>query len=164
MQQISHNKAISVIFIAICVVIIMFIAAVFMSHVNSILYNIKLEMYMINKSAVIAVNKNETSIDDFSFNKKAYKEYFEDAIKSSYDLNDEFENNAKLISSVKVIEYDIYESGKKDYYTGEVCDDRTIHTVLEVKIRPIIMREFFEDIFTFNIHEDVNLNLVQVEV
>jgi len=35
---------------------------------------------------------------------------------------------------------------------------RVIHTVVEVKVTPIIMREFLEDIFTFEVHEDVNLN------
>lgn len=154
---------ISVIFIAICIVIILFIATFFMSHVNSILYNLKLEMYSINKSAVIAVNKNKTSIDDFSYNKKSYREYFENAIKTSYDLDENFENNNKLISNVRILEYEIYEKGTKDRTTGEICDDRVIHTVLKVKIKPIIMRSVFEDIFAFEIHEDVNLNMMNVE-
>lgn len=155
---------ISVIFIAICIVIIMFIAAVFMSHINSILYNMKLEMYLINKSAVIAVNKNETSIDKFSYNKKAYRAYFENSIKESFSLNDELKNDDKLISGVKILEYEIYDKGSRDKYTRTICDDRTIHTVLEVKIRPIIMKEFFEKILTFQIHEDVNLNTVKVGI
>lgn len=154
---------ISVIFIAICIVIILFIATFFMSHVNSILYNLKLEMYSINKSAVIAVNKNKTSIDDFSYNKKSYREYFENAIKTSYDLDENFENNNKLISNVRILEYEIYEKGSKDRTNGEICDDRVIHTVLKVKIKPIIMRSVFEDIFAFEIHEDVNLNMMNVE-
>lgn len=154
---------IAVIFIAICIVIILFIATIFMSHVNSILYNLKLEMYSINKSAIIAVNKYLTSIDRFSYNKKSYREYFENAIKDSYDLDDNFKNPDKLITAIKIIEYDIYEKGKKDSVTKKICDDRVIHTVLEVKIKPIIMRSFFEDIFTFEIHEDVNLNMMFVE-
>ena len=108
---------ISVIFIAICIVIILFIATVFMSNVNSILYNIKLEMYSINKSAIIAVNKYQTSIDDFSYNAKSYRDYFENAIKNSYDLDDNFINENKLISSIKIIEYKIYEKGDKDSVT-----------------------------------------------
>ena len=149
---------IAVIFIAIAIAIIMFIAAIFMSHVNSILYNMKIEMYSINRAAIISVNKYNTSIDNFSYNKKAYKDYFENAIKNSYDLNDEYENKQKLINSVKILEYEIYEKGKRDSITNKRCDDRTIHTVIEVKIRPIIMKDYFENIFKFEIHEDVNLN------
>lgn len=154
---------ISVIFIAICIVIILFIATVFMSHVNSILYNIKLEMYSINKSAIIAVNKYQTSIDNFSYNSNSYREYFENAIKTSYDLDDNFMNENKLISSIKIIEYQIYEKGDRDSVTKTRCADRVIHTYLEIKIKPIIMREFFEKMFTFKIHEDINLNMMIVE-
>lgn len=151
---------ISVIFIAICIAIILLIATIFMGHVNSILYNMKLEMYSINRAAIISVNKDKTSIDDFSYSEKAFREYFENAIKNSYELNDEYENEEKLINYIKILEYDIYEKGKKDIYTKEKCDGRTIHTVIEVKIKPIIMKSFFEDIFVFKIHEDVNLNMV----
>lgn len=154
---------ISVIFIAICIVIILFIAAIFMSHVNSILYNLKLEMYSINKSAIIAVNKYNTSIDSFSYNKKEYRKYFEDAIKKSYDLDKNFKNPDKLISSLKIIDYEIYDVGNRDAYTKNKCANRVIHTTVEVKIKPIIIRALFEKIFTFTIHEDVNLNLLKTE-
>lgn len=150
---------VAMIFVAICIVITLFISAIFMSHVNSILYNLKLEMYSINKSAIIAVNKNETSIGKFSYNQKAYRTYFEDAIKNSFDLNNDFENKDKLIESIKIIDYGIIEKGKKDSFTNKKCDDRVIHTVVEAKIRPIIMKDLFSKIFTFQIHEDVTLNM-----
>lgn len=150
---------IAMIFVAIFIVITLFVAAVFMSHVNSVLYNLKLEMYSINKSAIIAVNKNETSIDKFSYNKKAYKTYFENTLKSSFNLNDNFENKENLIESIKIIEYEIIEKGKKDSFTNTKCENRIIHTLIEAKIRPIIMKDFFSKIFTFQIHEDVALNM-----
>lgn len=150
---------IAMIFIAICIVVILFIATVFMSHVNSILYNMKLEMYSINKAGIIAVNKNETSIDNFSYNSKAYKSYFEKALKDSFGLDDDFKNEKSLIESIKIVEYDIIEKGKKDSFTLQKCDNRVIHTIIQIKIKPIIMRYFFEKIFIFEIHEDVNLNL-----
>lgn len=155
---------ISVIFIAICIIVIMLIAAIFMSHVNSILYNLKLEMYSINRAAIIAVNKNKTSIDDFSYNQKEFKKFFENSIKESYELDKNFKNSEKLISSLEIKEYQIYEKNDVDKFNGEKCKNRVIHTVIEAKIKPIIMRKFFEKIFTFTIHEDVNLNLLQMEV
>ena len=130
-----------------------------MSHVNSILYNVKLEMYSINKSAIIAVNKNNTSIDYFSYNQKSFREYFENALKQSFNLDYELKNENSLIEEINIIEYDILEKSKRDSFTREKTDDRVIHTVIEVKVKPIIMRSFFEKIFTFIVHEDVNLNL-----
>lgn len=154
---------IAVIFIAICMMIILFISVIFMSHVNSLLYNLKLEMYSINKAAIIAVNKVRTSIDDFSYNARDYKNHFQDLLRKSYDLNNEFENKDKMIESIKILEYEIYEIGEKDSYTGVNVDDRVIHTVLEIKVKPIIMKKVFEKIFVFKLHEDVNLNLLKVE-
>ena len=153
---------IAVIFIAICIVVILFIATIFMSHVNSILYNFKLEMYSINKSAIIAVNKTNTSIDDFSYNKKVYKEYFLENLKKSYKLDNDLRNINNLITEIDLLEYDIYEVGEKDKYSKKICNNRVIHSVIKVKIKPIIMKEIFEDIFTFTIHEDVNLNMMYV--
>ena len=153
---------VTIFIIAIFVIILLFIATLFMNHVNSILYTFKLEMYSINKSAIFAVNKGRTSIDDFSYNKNVYKKYFEDEIKRQYDLNKEFKNKDKLISSVKVEEYDIFSKGEKDTYTNKKCENQLIHTVIKLKIKPIIMSSILENIFTFEIHEDVNLNELNI--
>ena len=154
---------VAMIFVAIGIVIILFIATLFMSHVNSILYNLKLEMYSINKAAIIAVNKNQTSMDKFSYDKKAYRTYFENALKESFDLNNNLENENHLIESIQIMEYEVIEKGKKDSFTKQKCDNRVIHTVIKAKMKPIIMRSVFEKIFTFEIHEDVNLNLAYWE-
>ena len=42
---------IGTIFVAIALVVLTFIIAIFMSHINSVLYSIKLDMYSMNKSA-----------------------------------------------------------------------------------------------------------------
>ncbi|MBQ8207087.1 MAG: hypothetical protein IJZ77_06450, partial [Bacilli bacterium] len=106
-------------------------------------------------------NKNIANIDYFSYNKKDYEKEFIKLLKQNYDLDDDLRNPEKLITSVEVKEYTIYESGKKDSYTNKRCDDRVIHTVLKIKVKPIILRSFFENIFTFTVHEDVNMNMMK---
>lgn len=152
----------SIIFIAIIILIFTFVIAIFVSHINSILYNIKLDMYSMNKSAIISVNKNTANIDYFSFDADVYEKEFLKLLKENYDLNDELENEKKLISSVEIEEYDIYEEGQEDAFTKKRCDNRVIHTVLKIKIKPIIMKNLFEDIFIFTVHEDVNMNMMKV--
>lgn len=115
-------------------------------------------MYSLNRSAIIAVNKYNTSIDAFSYNKEVYEQEFIKGLKANYDLNDNLENENKLISKIDVVEYEIYSSGKKDAYTNKRVNDRVLHTILKVKISPIILKDYFEDIFIFTIHEDVALN------
>ena len=149
---------ISLVFVGIALTILIFVFAIFMSHVNAILYNLKLDMYSLNRSAIIAVNKYHTSIDAFSYDKEVYKQEFIEGLKSNYDLNNNLENENKLISKIEVLEYEIYSSVKKDSYTNKRSDGRVLHTVLKVKISPIILKKYFEDIFVFTIHEDVALN------
>lgn len=161
----AYNKngdilMIVLIFIMIAFVIFTFIISVFMSHINSILYNLKLDMYTLNRSAIIAVNKNKANIDEFSYNAKAYKEEFVRGLKADYELDDNLRNENKLITSIDIEEYEIYEKREKDNYTGDRCDDRVIHTVLKVKVKPIILKSVLEDIFIFTVHEDVNLNTI----
>ncbi len=150
------------IFTAIFLTIIIFIATIFTSHVNSTLYNFKLNVYSMAKSGIIAVNKNKLNTGNFSYDTNTYKKELEKMLKINYDLDDSMSNNEKLISKINIEDYKIYKSGEKDRYTNQRCDDTTLHIVLNVKIRPIIMRELLEKIYTFEIHEDVNLNALKM--
>lgn len=163
MKNKGNVLMIGVIFVSIVIVIITFIIAVFMSHINNILYNIKLDMYSMNKTAVISVNKNITSMDKFSYNETSYKKEFVNLLRKNYELDENMSNNEKLINRINVKEYDIYEEREKDSFSKKRCDDRTIHTVLEIRITPIILKEFLKDIFIFTIHEDVSLNMMKVK-
>lgn len=155
--------SISMIFIGITITIFMFLLAIFMSHVNSVLYNFKVDMYSLNRSAIISINKYETSIDDFSYNKEAYKNEFIKGLKKNYDLDENLENTSKLISKIEIIDYEIYEDNAKDTYTNKKCTGRVIHTVMKIKVKPIILKSVLENIFTFTIHEDVSLNSMNAE-
>ena len=148
----------STFFVAIALVILLFILMIFVSEVNSLIYNIKLDMYSINKSAIISVNKGITSREKFSYDEKTYKDYFVKMLKANYNLDDNLKNEEGVVESVKIIEYDIYVSGEKDTYINNKVDDITIHSVIEVKIKPIILSKILENIFIFEIHEDVVLN------
>lgn len=157
-NQNGEILSIAMIFVAIVIIIFAFIIAIFMNHINSILYNFKLDMYMLNRSAIISINKIEGSIDKFSYNKKSYEEEFLKLMKHNYELDENLENNNKLISKIEIVEYDIYEDNEKDSYTNKRCDGRVLHTVINLKIKPIILRSVLEPFFTFTIHEDVALN------
>ena len=134
-----------------------------MSNVNGIIYGVKTDMYVVNKSAIISVNKNQANIDNFTYNKSEYKKHFIESLRKNYNLNENLENKTGLIKKIEIEEYEIYKIGQKDNYTKERCDAQTIHTVITIKIRPIILANLLENIFTFKIHEDVNLNMVKMQ-
>lgn len=158
----GNTLIIAAIFMAIILTILMFAVAIFTSHVNNTLYNVKLDMYSIARSGIISVNKNQANVGNFKYDVKAYKTEFEKSLKENYKLNEDFENEEKLISKIKILEYKIYKKGEKDNFTKNKTSNRTLHIVLEVKLKPIIFRKLLEKIFVFKIHEDVNLNVVNL--
>jgi len=89
MNKKGNVFVVSTFFIAGVLVILLFTVLIFVSEINSLLYNIKLDMYSINKSAVISVNKGITSREKFSYDKDTYKEYFIKMLKANYKLDDE---------------------------------------------------------------------------
>ncbi|MBO5143836.1 MAG: hypothetical protein J6C46_12755 [Clostridia bacterium] len=152
----------SVLFIAMILVVFLFVIIIYISEINSLLYNIKLDMYSINKSAIIAVNKGITSREKFSYDKETYEQYFKKMLSVNYNLNEDLKNEDGLIMQAKVLDYDVITKGKKDKYIGEIVKDTTIHSLIEVKIKPIIFKNLLEEQFTFEIHEDVILNTVNL--
>ena len=112
--------------------------------------------------AIIAVNKNLANTGNLSYSEKEYKKYFIDALKENYNLNDELENNEGLIEKIEIKEYEILNKKDKDSYTKERVENITLHTVLEIEIKPIIMKEMLDEVFIFDIHEDVVLNGVKM--
>ena len=161
-MQIKNNRGngliICAFFFAIFIIIIFFIGAVFVSEMNSIAYNIKLDMYSINKSAIIAVNKGITNRSGFSYDLKTYKNEIKNLLKKNYELNDDLESQTGLVQKVELIEYEILRKGNRDNYSDKKVKDQTLHTVLRVKIKPIFNIRLLEDVCTFDIHEDVVLN------
>ena len=149
------------IFVATFLTILIFVAAIFMSHVNNVLYNFKLDVYSIAKSGIIAVNKNKANTGNFSYDAKTYQKELEKNLRASYDLDENLSNRDKLISKVTLEECKIYTKGQKDAFTKEKTDDTVLNMTLKVKIKPIILRDFLEKIFEFQIHEDVNLNMLK---
>ena len=151
----------SIFIIAAILVIFFFILLIFMSETNALLYNMKLDMYSINKSAILSVNKGITSRENFSYDEKDYREYFEKMLKANYRLSEELENKDGVIQEVKVLQYSIEKKGKKDKYTKQKLKDNTIHSVIRVKVKPVLNLAVLKNLFVFEIHEDVILNVLE---
>ena len=87
---------ISLIFIGIAITIFTFVLTIFMSHINTVLYNLKIDMYSLNRSAIISVNKYHTSIDSFSYNVDTYKHEFTKGLIQNYNLNENYIQKNKI--------------------------------------------------------------------
>ncbi len=159
----GNSFIIGIIFVALIIIVLFFVCAVFVGETNSLLYNIKLDMYSINKSAIISVNKGATSRSRIiDYDKKEYLNYFKEMIKKNYNLDDNLSNLNGLVQKVDIVDYEVYRKGKKDRYTNNRVDNTTIHSVIKVSIKPVIFEDLLKDRFVFDIHEDVSMNLVEI--
>ncbi|MGE5329011.1 MAG: hypothetical protein ACM3KR_05870 [Deltaproteobacteria bacterium] len=131
------------------VMIVLFAAAVFVNHVNSILYTIKVDMFMINRSAIIALNKDAEAKGMNSINQEEYLKFFRKALQENYGLNEQMESGNKLIERIDIINY--------DYCTS---NEPVIKTEIGVKVIPIVFKKAFKDIFYFKIKQSVKVRKV----
>ena len=160
-KQNGNVLTIVLIYVAIIIAILLLIMAVFLGNVNSLLHRVKTDMYLWNRTAIVAVNHSRGARDSFSYQKKEFQKYFVEALQKEYGLNDSLENPNGLIQKVVVKEYDIYAKNQTDHFTGKKLEDKTIHTVLVVTVKPLIFEKAFEKVFTFEVHQDVKLEMVK---
>lgn len=148
--------------IAIVLIIFIFIVIIFVSQITNLMYNLKTDMYLMNRAAIVAVNRNKGNVDVLSYDVNAYRDSFEDMLKVNYNLDFDFKNDGSIIEKIEILNYEIYKKKDEDSYSNVVCKNDVIHTVLRVKIKPIILKNFFDDFFVFEVHEDVVLNGVKM--
>lgn len=154
---------VAMIFVSIGIVIFLLIAVIIRSQINSLLYGIKLEMDMLNRSAILSVNKMQTSMSNFSYQEEAYRESFQKALQNNFHLSETLEEGSGMIESIQIKEYAILEKGERDSYSEQRTQQRIIHTVIHVKVKPMILREILEKVLSFDIHEDVKIELAYEE-
>lgn len=153
---------VSILFIMAILIIFVFIMSVFIGQVNNMIYRIKTEMYMINRDGIIAVNKNIANQGKISYSEKEYKKQFVKSLQKNYNLDENLESNTGLIEKIRIKEYKILKENQRDTFTKKKVEDVTLHTVIELEVKPIIMPGILDEVFIFDVHEDVVLNGVKM--
>jgi len=131
------------------VLIFLFAAAVLVNHINSIMYTIKVDMFMINRAAIIALNKDAEGKDLNDICRKEYMKFFKQALQQNYGLDERLENGNRLIERIDILSYDY-----------DITNEPVIKTEIGVKVSPIVFREAFKDIFYFKIKQNVKVNKI----
>lgn len=153
---------VSILFVMAILIIFVFIMSVFIGQVNNMIYRVKTEMYMFNRDGIIAVNKNIANQGKVSYSEKEYKKQFIKSLQKNYKLDENLESDTGLIEKIRIKEYKILKENQKDAFTKKKVGDVTLHTVIELEVKPIIMPEFLDEVFIFDVHEDVVLNGVKM--
>lgn len=139
----------------------LFAVAVFMSHVNSILYTVKVDMFLINRSAILALNRDIEKREISSISRDDYYNYFKKVLEYNYNLDDNLKSGNRLIEQIDILQYEYFTTTTVDNVTGKTISEPTIHAEIGVKVRPIVFKNALADIFYFRIHQDVKVDRIQ---
>ncbi|MGE5472708.1 MAG: hypothetical protein ACM3UU_00615 [Ignavibacteriales bacterium] len=124
-------------------------AAILVNHINSIMYTIKVDMFVINRAAVIALNKDAEGKGLNDISREEYLKFFKEVLRQNYGLDEELKNGNKLIEKIDIIRYDY-----------DTTNEPVIKTEIGVKVSPIVFRKVFKDIFYFRIKQNVKVQKV----
>lgn len=162
----THKKGgdISIFLIAITVTfvtifVLLFSICVMYINMYSIVYNYKMDLYNLNRSAIVSVNKVEGKYGIYNYDKNVYFQQFKELLKKTYGLNDNLQNSDKFIEKIEILEYDIYTKGSFDNVTHKVVQEDIIHVLTTITYQPIIFKSIFENNCTFTIHNDISIKM-----
>ncbi len=140
--------------------IFLFSIAVLVSHINAIMYTVKVDMFAINRAAVIALNKEVEKGNVSSVDRDDYYIYFKKVLQYNYKLDENLEAGSRLIEKIDILQYEYYTDSTEDDVTGKPIDEPTIHAQIGVRVKPIVFRSIFSELFYFRIHQDVKVSRI----
>ena len=162
--MIKNKNRGSIVFIVVLVILLLmvlftfFTAFVFKHNVNLVLHNLKNDLFLISRNSIFSIEKDMMAEDVDLINYVDLKEYIKDEIRFAWGLDRNLKNGKGVIKSAKIEDLEILEVGDKDKTNNKTVNCLTVHLILGVKVKPIILEKAFDDIFYFKFHEDLKLD------
>jgi len=153
---------VSVVVLLMMVLFTFFAIIVFKNNVNLVLHNLKNDLYLISKNSVFSIERNVMGEDVEEIDEYELKYYISQEIREAWNLNWGLNNGTGIIKSADILDLQVLNDGDKDDISGKRADCLTVHMVVGVKVKPIILNSIFEDIFYFKLHEDLKLNKLEI--
>ena len=161
-RNIRRSGNISIIIIVIMVIfifmlLILFSICIIYINVYSIVYNYKMDLYNLNRSAIISVNKVEGKLGVYEYDKNKYINQFILLLKKTYNLDNNLSDGSRNIDKIEILEYEIYHLGDVDNVTNKVLKNDVVHVLTKITYKPIIFKNLFPDNCTYIVHNDISI-------
>ena len=140
------------------VLVTFFTAIIFKNNVNLVLHNLKNDLYLISRNSIFSIEKDMMGEDIDLINYVDLKDYISSEIRTAWGLDRNLKNGTGIIKSAKIEKLTILEAGDTDPINNKQVKCLTVHLMLGVKVKPIILEKAFDDIFYFKFHEDIKLD------
>lgn len=136
--------------------IILFSLFIIYSHISTIVYNIKNDIFYITQNSIISFSIDDLGLKNYSYNKEKIISDIQ------YILNKQYNNNITK-NIVKKIQIDeLYFLNKNEYCSSlKFKNDEKIHLKVKVLISPPIFKNVLKD-REIMLHEDIKFSLMEI--
>lgn len=139
-----------------------FFVIVSKSTMNMVLHEIRSDLYLINQNAVFAIQKNLMGEDISALYESELEELIAEGMITSWGLNNRLKNGEGLIEEVKIKEVAVLEEGELDTAKNEIVENLMVHTIIKVKVKPVIFKSLLANKSEFEFHTDSSINKISL--
>lgn len=151
---------IMIVIISIIILVVFFGSIILLINVYIVVYDYKINLYNLNKNAVMSVNNIKGSYGIYEYDKAQYLQEFKKSLIKQYVVDEELKNGKKNILKIDILEYEIYKKDDIDSITNKSMKNNTIHVITNIKYKPIIFSFLFKEGITFKVHNDISIKEV----
>ncbi len=152
---------ISITTMLVIMIILLFAVCVLNINTYSIVYNYKIDLYNLNRNAIMSVNKVEGKYGIYKYDKEKYLYNFKKLLQKSYGLNDELKNGNRFIKEIKILEYDVLYKSQIDSVSNKLVENDIVHVVTSIEYNPIIFKSLFPNNCVFTLHNDISIRMYE---
>ncbi|MBE5813205.1 MAG: hypothetical protein E7314_06100 [Clostridiales bacterium] len=139
-----------------------FFIVVSKSTVNMVLHEIRSDLYLINQNAIFAIQKDLMGEDISCLYEGELETLIAQGIKKSWELDGRLKNGQGLIKEAKIKNVLVLEEGDLDPVDKKLSDTLMVHTVIKVKIKPVIFESLLKDKSEFEFHTDLHIEKIEL--
>ena len=140
----------------------LFFIVVSKSAVNMVLHEIRSDLYLINQNAIFAIQKDLMGEDISCLYEGELETLIANGMENSWGLDSRLKNGRGLIEEAKIKSILVLEEGDLDPVNKELSDSLMVHTVIKVKVKPVIFESLIKDKSEFEFHTDLQIKKIEL--
>lgn len=140
----------------------LFFVVVSKSTFNMVLHEIRSDLYLISRNAIFAIQKDLMGEDISCLYEGEIEDLIYEGIRTSWELDGRLKNGQGLIKEAKIKNVLVLGDGDLDPVDKEISEELMVHTVIKVKVKPVIFKSLLEDKSEFEFHTDLQIDKIEL--